>query len=59
MIDVKKLATDLALRGKAAENGMAFDVMPIPGEIEVLRIDAGNRARLVADRAGGKTGGNE
>ena len=46
MIDVKKLATDLTLRGKTAENGIAFDVMPIPGEVEVLRIEMEDREEM-------------
>jgi uncharacterized protein YjfI (DUF2170 family) len=46
MTDIKKLATDLALRGKIAENGFAFDVMPIAGEIEVLRIEVEDREEL-------------
>jgi uncharacterized protein YjfI (DUF2170 family) len=46
MTDIKKLATDLALRGKTAEDGFAFDVMPISGEIEVLRIEVEDREEL-------------
>jgi len=46
MIDIKKLAIDLALRGKSAENSFAFDVTPIPGEIEVLRISVEDREEL-------------
>ncbi len=46
MIDIKKLAIDLALRGKAAENSFAFDVTPIPGEIEVLRISVEDKEEL-------------
>jgi uncharacterized protein YjfI (DUF2170 family) len=46
MSDIKKIATDLALRGKAAENGFIFDVMPIAGEIEVLRIEVEDREEL-------------
>ncbi|TAE33805.1 MAG: DUF2170 family protein [Alphaproteobacteria bacterium] len=46
MTDSKKLAIDLALRGKSAEGGFAFDVTPIPGEIEVLRIEVEDREEL-------------
>lgn len=46
MIDIKKLAIDLALRGKTAENSFAFDVTPIPGEIEVLRISVEDKEEL-------------
>ncbi len=46
MIDIKKLAIDLALRGKTAENSFAFDVTPIPGEIEVLRITVEDKEEL-------------
>lgn len=46
MTDTHKLATDLALRGKQAENGFAYDVMPIPGDIDVLRISVEDREEL-------------
>jgi uncharacterized protein len=46
MTDIKKLATDLALRGKTADNGFAFDVTPIAGDIEVLRIEVEDSEEL-------------
>jgi uncharacterized protein YjfI (DUF2170 family) len=46
MTNIRKLATELALRGKTAENGFAFDVIPISGEIEVLRIEVEDREEL-------------
>lgn len=46
MIDIKKIATDLALHGKLGENSFYFDVIAMPGEIEVLRITVENREEL-------------
>lgn len=46
MVDIKKLATEMALRGKTAEHGFLFDVIPMPGEIEVLRIEVEDREEL-------------
>lgn len=46
MVDIKKIATELALRGKIAENGFSFDVMPIPGKIDVLCIEVEDREEL-------------
>jgi uncharacterized protein YjfI (DUF2170 family) len=46
MTDIKKLATELALRGKTAENGFAFDVTPIAGDVEVLRIEVEDKEEL-------------
>jgi uncharacterized protein YjfI (DUF2170 family) len=46
MMDIKKIASDLALHGKLGEKGFYFDVVAIPGEIEVLRITVENKEEL-------------
>ena len=46
MVDLKKLANQLAEKGKEAESGFPFEVNPIPGEVEVLQILVEDREEL-------------
>ncbi len=46
MTDIEKLASELALRGRTGENGFVFEVTPIPGEVEVLRVSVEDREEL-------------
>ena len=46
MVDISKLADNLALKGRDIENGFLFDVNPIPGDVEVLQIIIEDREEL-------------
>jgi uncharacterized protein YjfI (DUF2170 family) len=43
MVDITKLANDLSNQGEDVESGFPFEVQPIPGDIEVLRITVEDR----------------
>ena len=46
MVDINKLADELAKKGKDIESGFLFEVNPIPGEVEVLQIIIEDREEL-------------
>lgn len=46
MVDMNKLAGELAEKGKDIESGFLFEVNPIPGEVEVLQIIIEDREEL-------------
>ena len=46
MVDINRLANDLAEQGKDIENSFLFEVNPIPGEVEVLQIIIEDREEL-------------
>lgn len=46
MTNIKNLARELALRGQTAETGFVFEVTPIPGDVDILRISVEDREEL-------------